>query len=260
MEFWGNSYSFSIPLWTPAAISTALWLDAADASTITLNGSTVSQWNDKSGNARNFSQATAAHQPVYVTTALNSKNVVNFVSVDSLTRSAIPFNDLGNNSLYVVANRTGKPSQYNVIIILARAQFRIRNMLANYGTVNVGKWGAYTDTEIPSPSGSINASYSINLIVADQATNAYLFYQNGTYQGSNGVVNVNATPFTDGACWIGNDQYNSSLEGNIAEVVFCNEKNSDLTRQRIEGYLAHKWGLTANLPSDHPYKSTPPYL
>ncbi len=24
------------------------------------------------------------------------------------------------------------------------------------------------------------------------------------------------------------------------------------------GYLAHKWGLEANLPSDHPYKSTAP--
>jgi hypothetical protein len=259
MEFWGNSYTFQ-QLWTPAAISTALWLDAADASTITTVSGGVSEWRDKSGYERHFSQATIGIQPVYATNVLNNKNVINFVSADSLTRSAIPFNDLGNNSLYVVSNRTGRPSQYNVVIILTRAQFRIRNMVANYSSANAGKWGTYTTADFPSPSGSINASYSINLMVADQATNAYLFYQNGTYQGSNGVVNVNATGFTDGACWIGNDQYNSSLEGNIAEVVFCNEKNSDLTRQRIEGYLAHKWGLTANLPSDHPYKSTPPYL
>ena len=26
----------------------------------------------------------------------------------------------------------------------------------------------------------------------------------------------------------------------------------------VEGYLAHKWGLTARLPSDHPYKSSAP--
>lgn len=49
--------------WTPAQIPTALWLDANDTSTITLNGSTVSQWNDKSGNGRNAVQATAANQP-----------------------------------------------------------------------------------------------------------------------------------------------------------------------------------------------------
>lgn len=52
-------------LWTPAQLTTSVWLDAADASTITLNGSTVSQWNDKSGNARNAVQATTAYQPLY---------------------------------------------------------------------------------------------------------------------------------------------------------------------------------------------------
>lgn len=54
--------------WTPAAITTALWLDAADSSTITLNGSTVSEWRDKSGNARHAAQATAASQPQYNST------------------------------------------------------------------------------------------------------------------------------------------------------------------------------------------------
>jgi hypothetical protein len=55
------------PLWTPAQLPTALWMDANDANTITLNGTTVSQWSDKSGNSRNVSQATAVSQPLYVT-------------------------------------------------------------------------------------------------------------------------------------------------------------------------------------------------
>jgi hypothetical protein len=42
-----------------------MWLDAADASTIVLNGSTVSQWSDKSGNGRHAVQATAANQPAW---------------------------------------------------------------------------------------------------------------------------------------------------------------------------------------------------
>lgn len=61
--------------WTPALLgaSLALWLDADDASTITLNGSNVSQWDDKSGNNRHASQATAANQPAYLTTGFNGK-------------------------------------------------------------------------------------------------------------------------------------------------------------------------------------------
>lgn len=58
-----TAYGRGRTAWTPAQISTALWLDAADSSTVTLNGSTVSQWNDKSGNGRNAVQATAANQP-----------------------------------------------------------------------------------------------------------------------------------------------------------------------------------------------------
>ena len=51
--------------WTPADITTALWLDAADASTITHSGGTVSQWNDKSGNSRHVSQGVTAQQPTW---------------------------------------------------------------------------------------------------------------------------------------------------------------------------------------------------
>jgi hypothetical protein len=40
--------------WTPASLgaSLALWLDAEDASTITLNGSTVSQWAPTARNSK----------------------------------------------------------------------------------------------------------------------------------------------------------------------------------------------------------------
>ncbi|MFM6272695.1 MAG: hypothetical protein ACKPFA_40420, partial [Dolichospermum sp.] len=67
---------------TPAQISTDLWLDAADSSTITLNGSTVSQWNDKSGNGRNAIQATATNQPAYTANGLNGKPVLTFDGIN----------------------------------------------------------------------------------------------------------------------------------------------------------------------------------
>jgi hypothetical protein len=48
------------------------------------------------------------------------------------------------------------------------------------------------------------------------------------------------------------------LAGSLAEFVIVSGVVSPTTRQRIEGYLAHKWGLTANLPADHPYKTVGP--
>ncbi|MFM6187855.1 MAG: hypothetical protein ACKPEQ_31335, partial [Dolichospermum sp.] len=95
--------------WTPAQIPTALWLDAADASTITLNGSTVSQWNDKSGNGRNATQATASLQPAYNATGINGKPALvadandflatngNFVSLSQTSRQWHGVTALGND-------------------------------------------------------------------------------------------------------------------------------------------------------------------
>ncbi len=44
----------------------------------------------------------------------------------------------------------------------------------------------------------------------------------------------------------------------ISEVVVMNRNATTTERQKFEGYLAHKWGLTANLPAGHPYKLVEP--
>jgi len=55
-----------------------------------------------------------------------------------------------------------------------------------------------------------------------------------------------------------NNTIDVPFSGVIYEFVFCPTALSENDRQKVEGYLAHKWGLEANLPSDHPYKSTAP--
>jgi hypothetical protein len=49
----------------------------------------------------------------------------------------------------------------------------------------------------------------------------------------------------------------TSWEGALCELMVFGVQDVTL-RQQAEGYLAHKWGLTAELPSDHPWKSSPP--
>ncbi len=75
--------------WDPSRITTALWLDAADASTVTTVSGAVSQWNDKSGNGRNASQATAGNRPTYTSAGQNNLNVLTLDgSNDSLALAA----------------------------------------------------------------------------------------------------------------------------------------------------------------------------
>ena len=92
--------------WTPAEITTALWLDAADETTVALNGSNVSQWNDKSGNVINAVQATAANQPEYVAAALNGLHAIDFVAAtpEWLSLSS-PLMVTANMALFIVLER-----------------------------------------------------------------------------------------------------------------------------------------------------------
>jgi predicted acyltransferase (DUF342 family) len=43
-----------------------LWLDANDSGSITETGNAISQWNDKSGNSNHYAQGASANQPTYV--------------------------------------------------------------------------------------------------------------------------------------------------------------------------------------------------
>ena len=50
--------------WTPSAIVTSAWFDAADNTTITEVSGKVSQWNDKSGNDNHATQSYPPAQPI----------------------------------------------------------------------------------------------------------------------------------------------------------------------------------------------------
>ena len=79
------------PSWAPTDIANiALWLDATsglyDATTggaaVTANGAQVARWEDRSGNARHFSQATVNSRPTLATAGLNSKATIFFDGTD----------------------------------------------------------------------------------------------------------------------------------------------------------------------------------
>ena len=44
----------------------------------------------------------------------------------------------------------------------------------------------------------------------------------------------------------------------MAEVIYFSRVLYTNERLKIEGYLAHKWGSSARLPNEHPYKNSPP--
>ena len=54
------------------------------------------------------------------------------------------------------------------------------------------------------------------------------------------------------------DKVGEDFSGEIAEVLVFDEQINSVSRQKIEGYLAHKWNLSSQLPELHPYADAPP--
>lgn len=77
---------------TPRSIAgLAMWFDAADASSVTLNSGNVSQWNDKSGNGRHATQGTALNQPTYTQAIQNGRAGIIFPASTWLRTSGPTF-------------------------------------------------------------------------------------------------------------------------------------------------------------------------
>ena len=239
--------------WTPAQIQTALWLDAADSSTITLNGSTVSQWADKSGNARNATQSTAASQPTYNASGLNNKPVISFDGTTDFLNVDGTWAVNSNYSVYLVTQRfSGDSNRFSVGSLTgSTANTNLAVGWASSTTFLGGQYG--NDTVVTVPAYAVGES-AVFAGSQQSSTSGKLVSYNGTI-----TTRADTTPLSSNANWaIGRFVFNLYFTGIVSEIVCFTSYLDVSTRQRLEGYLAWKWGLEANLPANHPYKSFPP--
>jgi hypothetical protein len=250
-------------IWNPSMISTALWLDAADASTVTLNGSTVSQWNDKSGNSRHVSQATAAQQPTWNATGLNSKPTLVFDgSNDILLNQNAGSVGVTNISMFVVmryVSASGNDLPFGIGSTNSNGQMRSLFLQGGGTTQGFATWAS--DVSSSSLSADIGGTHHIFEAIQGSVSSVSLF-RDGTGATGNPLGFPGSSAVTFNGVSLGSLQgasvglYHSNVA--ISEAILIYSEASTDTRQRIEGYLSHKWGLEANLPVGHPYKTTGP--
>ena len=77
----------------PASIANLkAWYDASDTGTITVSGTAVTQWNDKSGNGYNLTQGTAGKRPLSGTRTQNGKNAIEYDGADDVLAASTAAN------------------------------------------------------------------------------------------------------------------------------------------------------------------------
>lgn len=247
-----NPYVFG-GLWTPTNITTALWLDAADSSTITTVGGAVSQWNDKSGNSRHVSQTTSGLRPTYLSAGFNNLPAISFSS--SQLNFPANFAQVSGQNVFVVTDTTSIGTGYR--IFLQRSTGTASHLAIYLGGNDAGTGFSYR------PMVYWNAGARASWPVAVQAK-AIIRWSFAT--GASALTQVNGETAQQESfsasslsSWASIGA-GTSQAANVpyTELIITPSTPSAGDILRIEGYLAHKWGLTANLPAGHPYKSAAP--
>ncbi len=235
-----------VVLWTPAEVTTNLWLDAADTDTITDVAGAVSQWDDKSGNINHATQGIGVSQPTTGSVSLNGLNSLEFDGTGE-------FFDFTNNlvgsdlDIYIVNKGIGylfsdKTTSFNRICYSVSGLFY-------WNQDNTPEFVAVAPINRVKSASQINRYTIENLVGSTTEVNAE--------SELSSVVSSSYTLNTLGRKWSGATGI-PHWTGNISEVIICQSVQSAEVKAKIEGYLAWKWGLEASLPIGHPYKSAAP--
>jgi len=250
--------------WDPSLISTALWLDAADATTLfdaTTGGSlpaadgNVARWEDKSGNNRHATQDTSGARPARKISLFNGRDSLRFDGSNDLLKCDFGAIIAQPINIFVVTQLNGFPSTFNGRVFSSSSSVSSEAdlflPLAVTQAPGFFVWNFGTNVDSADAFGS---AYSIYNALASGASS--VIYRNGT-------VATSGNPGTNGLaryCGIGGRHHDGlrNYNGDISEIIAVTANLTTAERQKIEGYLAHKWGLTANLPAGHPYKVNPP--
>jgi len=235
----------------------AAWFDAANASTFTLSGTSISGWAPAGGFLTNsLTQSNPLYQPTLVQNAQNGLPGVRFtvtgVSGTPLgttsSYSPIQFSTLGANNeftrfvvytpttsgqIVTTVSRTGRLLQYS-------------NQFSYYDGI--------TDQQK-------NYNVSGNVVTVNcfyRRANVTYVRQNGT-QDAGSFTGTTNLQLPSGNYSIAVGAYSASspnvspYSGDIYEFALFRYALTDQQIFQIEGYLAWKWGLQNSLPSTHPY-------
>ena len=241
-------------LWTPADIDTVAWYDAYTTASIGFSaGTSVSAWYDKSGNGYDLTQTSGSEQPTYIAsdplmnnypTVFSGDNIAQQMNSGTISGSVkrayfVTYQGAGTNltwsthgSIFAVpagslTRLTGRQNDFEIW----------DNQSANNFDLNGSTYRNGDQNNVAPPNTLGTLPMPATLWRTTSATN---------YTGQIWRVLGNSGPG-----W-------ASYYGGLSELIFTDGTEDLATQQKIEGYLAWKWGIQDNLPSDHPYKNRRP--
>ena len=234
-----------------------LWLRSDAGTSTTTNNTPVATWNDQSSGTNNASQVTGADQPVYSDNATDNMNfnpVLKFNGVSQhmlLDGTLLPLGNSARTVLAVTGNagsiERGVISWGSTGAVTSGRRYTLEVGGGWYAVeTSANRFGANLgNTVTPSIAGLSNT--------AGSTFSATQIRVNGTGYpstllccGANNFL-VDTEPLT--TAYVGRSTYftgNTHFNGSLSEVVVYNRVLTAGEQQRVESYLAIKYGITLN--------------
>lgn len=248
--------------WSPLDISTVIWLDGVDSSTILVDatnpandGELVQTWLDKSGNNNHASQSNGSFKAVYdsANDALNFSGdfyvildnaTVQLGTGDYMTCYLVRVDNAskGPNDQHTIMNKWANGNAQGFEDYIYQGLIRTRNATVDRPGPSVASavWQLISVSRI---------SGQLSILVNGDTSTAVNHTDNGNL--SNAGLDI----------LLGYRQSGGSLlgfgPGLLSAVVLVSEASVD-ARQKLEGFIAHNAGLESILAASHPYKNSPP--
>jgi hypothetical protein len=237
-----------------------LWLDAADTATISLSGSAVTQWNDKSGNSRNFAQGTAGNRPLSGTRTQNGKNVIDFDGTDDRlvsSSASSTWTFLHDGSLYtlfVAVERDVTAGSQDIIGNNGNASNQTGVVLSNFSTGGINHYitrSVSGQPPVDNATGIVISGFYYSSVVANPGTGTASNRSAIRYKSGSPIQNnvqtyapAGGSPSNDLA--IGDSKGNTTnlpWNGAIGEILIYNSQLNATDLGLVNSYLAAKWGV-----------------
>ncbi|MEY2924054.1 MAG: Synechococcus phage [Bacteroidota bacterium] len=212
------------------------WWDAADDSTVTLSGSNVTQWRDKSGNSYHMSPSGTG--PTRSNTQ-NSKSVLTFTAAQDIRDNSTDLNLTTTTHTVVVVSRytTGN-------LLYTNNAGRILQGVSNNWLL--GAWDSqpskyYAAGWVTSSSrvSTNDTTWGIHTGTGDYSNDVWAYIKNGTdltVSSGGGGGGPNRLSINSGAI-----NENSPCE--VAELIVFNRVLSSDELTKVHNYLQNKWNI-----------------
>ena len=234
-----------------------VWLDGQNSSKVIMASGNVIGWDDSSVDANNFTASgiITYEQP----SPINNRPALNFTvpNATSIYKDAFVMTP-GKNELtmFMVVSQTGTGTG-NSELFYTKSNFRYFDVFNNTNSTGILSINVHSDVQFATTTNIITTPPSIVIIsvtVSPPPSPTASIYVNGTAVLTNAAL-TDALPLDTVLDWAISG---GGFKGYVGELITYNALLSEEGRQKVEGYLAWKWGLQSDLSDKNSWKTAPP--